>query len=194
VKRGSHAAFFLLLAFAQAGAQARRDASGGEFYFGARFDGYSNFQNYASGLIGFDAQYSDDFLSLAPPGGPSIGFRWGGRVGMLFDGLYNFTSELLRPRFYPFHIPIQATLIADFGFSDLFSLRIGAAAGFNLIGYPGPVISANFNSHAFTGCTFRVAKQWGLAMTIGWGAIGKWSFWNGPQLSLGCFIEVPRPD
>jgi hypothetical protein len=163
----------------------------GEFSVGARMDGYSNFQNYASGLMGLDFRYNTMFLPRALPLGGGTELRFGGRIGLLFDGLYNVESKALQPRFFPVFITIQPLLFVDFRIKGDLSLRLGTADGVNIIFYPQGVISPNFNFHAYAGLAYRITERWGIEFDIGWGDLGKWSFWNGPQFSLGTFFSMP---
>jgi hypothetical protein len=163
----------------------------GELSAGVRLDGYTDFQNFASGLMGLDLQYTGGFPFFAPPQGGEMELRWGVRMGLLFDGLYNVESKVLQPRFFPVYVPMQPVAMVDFHLTDALSLRLGTADGITLILYPEGVVSLNFNFHVFSGAAYRFKEHWGMVMEIGWGFLGKWSYWNGPQFSLGTFFSVP---
>jgi hypothetical protein len=159
----------------------------GELVVGLRLDAYTNFENYASGLMGLDIQYSRDFYAAALPSEITVELRWGLRFGMLFDGMYNVESKMMQPRFYPVYLPLEPLLMLDLRVWEGLSWRLGAALGMNIIAYPHNVASVSLMVHATTGLAYRLTDHWGLVLGVGWGGLGKWDLWDGPQFSLGAF-------
>jgi hypothetical protein len=171
------------------GADPARVVNRSELYAGVRLDGYTNFSNYASGLVGLDLQYTRDFASWRLPFRTVVDFLWGARLGMVFDGLYNVDSKTMQPRFFPVYLPVQPLVMADLHITDRLSWRLGTADGIALIVYPHGVVSLNFDFHVLTGVAYRFTDRWGIELSAGWGWLGKWSYWGGPQFALGAFYR-----